>query len=142
MTTHVTFQKWKKKHYIDDRRCKVKWYERTCSFVSSRCLSKLYPLNQENKINCDGSFLSLFNLEGPNIVDEFEAMMIEVQVVKLHFQIQGVLMFSTTKSQSEIGPKKQSYGFQKDLRWVAWKEWVRIVKVEFRHFTKAWSCAL
>jgi hypothetical protein len=64
-------------------------------------------------------------------------MMIEVQVVKLHFQIQGVLMFSRTKSQREVGQKKQPYDFQKDLRWMAWKEWVRIVKVDFRHFTKA-----
>jgi len=53
-----------------------------------------------------GVFFSLLNLKEPNIVDEFEAMMIEVQVVKLHFQIQGVLMFSRTKSQREVGPKK------------------------------------
>lgn len=119
MTTHVTSQKWQKKHYIDDRRCKVKWYETTCSFVSLKCISKHSPLNNENKANCHGSFFSLFNLEEPHIVDEFEAMMIEVQVVKLHFQIQGVLMFSRTKSQREVGPKKQSYGFQKDLKWVA-----------------------
>jgi hypothetical protein len=97
----------------------------------------LYPLYKENKVNCHRSFFSLLNLEEPNIVDEFEAMMIEVQIVKLHFQTQGVLMFSRTKSQREVGPKKQSYDFQKDLRWVAWKEWVRIVKVDFKHFTKA-----
>jgi hypothetical protein len=63
-------------------------------------------------------------------------MMIEVQVVKLHFQIQGVLMFSRTKSQREVGPKIQTYDFQKNLRLVAWKEWVKIVKVDFKHFTK------
>ncbi len=108
----------KKKHYIENRRRKVKWYESTRFFVS--CLSKLYPLNKENKVNCHGIFFSLLDLEEPNIVDEFEAMMIEVQVVKLHFQIQGVLMFSRTKSQREVGPKKQSYDFQKNLRWVAW----------------------
>jgi hypothetical protein len=45
-------------------------------------------------------------------------------------------MFSRTKSQREVGPKKQSYDFQKDLRWVAWKDKVRIVKVDSRHFTK------
>jgi len=104
MITHVTSQILKKKHYIDDRRCKAKWYESTCSFVSSRCLLKLYPLNKENKVNCHESFFSLLNLEEPNIVDEFEARIIEVQVVKLHFQIQDVLMFSRTKSQREVGP--------------------------------------
>ncbi len=80
-----------------------KLYQSICSSISSSCLFELYPLNKDNKVHCCGFFLNLPNLEGTQW-----SMTIQVEVVRLHIQVQGALMFLSVQTKS---PRKLS---QKD----------------------------
>jgi hypothetical protein len=71
------------------------------------------PIKQKQqfyKVRCCGFFLGLPNLDEPTGLDKFESMMIRVEVIRLHIQVQRALMFSSvrTKSLKEASPKGQS----------------------------------
>jgi hypothetical protein len=89
-----------------------KWYE---NIYSSICIFELCPLNKDKKKCCCGSFLGFPNLEKPNGIDEFQAMMNGVEVVNLHIQVQGALMFLSiqTKSPRKASPKENLRVFKR-----------------------------